>query len=107
MYAIIETGSKQYKVSNGDLIEVERLPGDEKKEVILDHVLFLSTDKEFKIGRPYLDEVSVICEKQGERKGPKTISFKYRRRKSSKKKIGHRQIYTVLKVKEIKVGEGG
>ncbi len=103
MYAIIETGSKQYRVSEGDIIEVEKLPIGDKKEVVLDKVLLLSKDNEVKIGRPYLEGASVVCDRIGERKAPKVISFKYRRRKSSKKKIGHRQSYTILKVKAIQV----
>ncbi|MFC1667511.1 50S ribosomal protein L21 [Candidatus Omnitrophota bacterium] len=102
MYAIVETGAKQYKVSKGDLLEVETLGLKEGKETKLSKVLFVSDKKETSIGKPYLKGASIVCEVIGEKRGPKTISFKYRRRHgSSKKKIGHRQNYTVLKVKEI------
>lgn len=102
MYAIVETGAKQYKVSKGDTIEVEKLDYQEGKEVRLNKVLFVYDKKEVSIGKPYIKGASIVCEVLGERRGKKTISFKYRRRRaSSKRKVGHRQDYTVLKVKEI------
>ena len=102
MYAIVETGSKQYKVSKGDILEIEKLDTKEGKEVKLNKVLFVSDKKEVSIGKPYLKGASIICDVLGEKRGKKTISFKYRRRHgNSKKKIGHRQNYTVLKVKKI------
>lgn len=104
MYAIVETGSKQYKVSKGDILEVEKLETKEEKEVKLDKVLFVSDKKEISIGKPYLKGASIICDVLGEKRGKKTISFKYRRRLgNSRKKIGHRQDYTVLKVKKIDI----
>jgi len=103
MYAVVETGAKQYRVSKGDILEVERLGLKDGKEIRLEKVLFISEKKEISVGRPYIKGAAVVCEILGEKRGPKTISFKYRRRHgSSKKKIGHRQDYTVLKVKEIK-----
>ena len=102
MYAIVETGAKQYKVSKGDVLEVESLGLKQGKEAKLSKVLFVSDKKETSIGRPYLKGASVVCEVVGKKRGPKTISLKYRRRHaSSRRKIGHRQDYTVLKVKEI------
>ena len=102
MYAIVETGAKQYRVSKGDLLEIERLGLKEKKEVKLDKVLFVSDKKDVSVGKPYIKGASVVCEVVGEKRGKKTISFKYRRRLgNSRKKIGHRQTYTVLKVKQI------
>ncbi|MBU1887737.1 MAG: 50S ribosomal protein L21 [Candidatus Omnitrophica bacterium] len=102
MYAIVETGSKQYKVSKGDVFAAELLGTKETKEVKLDNVLFVSDKKDIKIGTPYIKGASVVCDIVGEKQGPKVISFKYRRRHgSSRRKKGHRQGYTVLKVKEI------
>jgi len=104
MYAIVETGSKQYKVSKGDTIEIEKLDLKKAKEVKLDRVLFISDKKEATIGNPYIKGAHVICDLAGEKRAKKVISFKYRRRHaSSKKKIGHRQNYVMLKVKEIVV----
>ena len=105
MYAVIETGAKQYRVSKGDVLEVERLSLKDKKEAKLDNVLFVSDKKDVLIGGPYIKGASVVCEIIGEKRGKKSISFKYRRRLgNSRKKIGHRQNYTVLKVKEINKG---
>ena len=102
MYAIVEAGAKQYKVSKGDILEVERIDCKEGKEVNLNKVLFVSDKSQTSIGKPYIKGASIVCEVVGERLGNKTISFKYRRRHaSSKKKIGHRQRYTILKVKDI------
>ena len=102
MYAIVETGSKQYKVSKGDAIEVEKLNLGKAKEVNLDKVLFISDKEKTTIGSPYIKGSYVVCDILGEKRAKKVISFKYRRRHaSSKKKIGHRQGYVVLKVKEI------
>ena len=105
MYAIVETGSKQYKVSEGDVLAVELLDSKKTKEVKLGNVLFVSDKKEVKIGSPYIKGASVLCDIVEEKQGPKVISFKYRRRHgSSRRKKGHRQKYSVLKVKEISVG---
>lgn len=103
MYAIVETGAKQYKVAKGDILEIETIGSKVGEEVKLNKVLFVSDKKETSIGKPYIKGASVVCEVVGEKRGKKTISFKYRRRHaSSRKKIGHRQNYTVLKVKDIK-----
>jgi len=102
MYAIIETGSKQYKVAKNDTIEVEKLDFKKAKEAKLDKILFISDKKDVTVGNPYIKGAHVICDILGEKRAKKVISFKYRRRHgSSKKKIGHRQNYVVLKVKEI------
>ena len=102
MYAVVETGAKQYKVSKGDVLTVEKLDLKNKKEAKLDKVLFVSDKKDVSVGKPYIKGASVVCEIVDEVRGKKSISFRYRRRHgSSKKMIGHRQSYTVLKVKEI------
>lgn len=102
MYAVIETGAKQYRVSKGDILEVELLYPKKEKEVKLNKVLLLSDKKETSVGKPYIKGASVVCEVLEEKRSPKTISFKYRRRLgNSRKKIGHRQDYVVLKVKDI------
>jgi large subunit ribosomal protein L21 len=102
-YAIIETGGKQYKVKEGDVIAVERLKTQEP-EVQFDKVVFLSTNGDAKIGTPYVEGAKVIGKILGEEKGEKVIIFKYRRRKSSKTKRGHRQIYTKVKIEKIVEG---
>ncbi len=106
MYAIVETGSKQYKVAKDDTIEIEKLDVKKAKEVKLDKVLFISDKKNATIGDPYIKGAHVICDYLGKKRAKKVISFKYRRRHaSSKRKVGHRQNYVILKVKEIEVGK--
>ena len=80
MYAIVETGSKQYKVQKGDVFEVERLDAKEGKTLRLDKVLFCSKGKSVEIGKPYLKNASVVCEVVSHPKADKVIAFKYRRR---------------------------
>ena len=101
MYAIIEVGAKQYNVKKGDVIEVEKLSQPDGSDVDLDKVLLISKDKKTEIGQPYLKEGKVLAEVLGQVKGEKVLSFKYRRRKSSRWKKGHRQQLTRLKIKEI------
>lgn len=102
MYAIVETGGKQYKVDKESIINVEKIDKKEGETVLLDKVLLLA-DKEAKIGTPYVEGCSVECEVVGQVKGEKRIAFKYRRRKSSKTIRGHRQQLTKLKVVKIDV----
>jgi large subunit ribosomal protein L21 len=104
MYAIIEVGAKQYRVKKGDILEVEKFPAQEGKEITLDKVLLVSGDKKVEVGQPYLKEVKVAALVLKQTRGPKVVSFKYRRRKASKSKKGHRQFLTRLEVKEIHLG---
>ena len=101
-YAIIETGGKQFRVEPSQVIDVERLTlGKEAQEIVLDKVLLASKGDSVAIGTPYLAGAKVLCEYVGEEQGPKVISFKIRRRKNYRKKIGHRQLFSRLRVKEI------
>ncbi|MDD4938580.1 MAG: 50S ribosomal protein L21 [Candidatus Omnitrophica bacterium] len=101
MYAIVEVGAKQYNVKKGDTIEVEKLEGKEGKEISLSKVLLLSKDKKVEIGSPYIKEAKIEAQILGQIKGEKVVSYKYRRRKSSHWKKGHRQQLTRLKIKDI------
>lgn len=101
MYAVIETGSKQYKVTKDDIILIEKLAAKEGKDVKLDKVLIVKDGSSVHVGTPYLKGAHVNCEFLGEVRGDKLIAFKYKRRKSEKKKIGHRQNLLKLKVKAI------
>lgn len=101
MYAIVETGNKQYKVEKGDKIDVERLDVEPGKSIKLDKVLLYAKGKSVEIGKPYIKGAAVACEVVSNLRGNKVIAFKYRRRKSSMKKIGHRQELTRLKVIDI------
>ena len=103
MYAIIESGSKQYKISKGDRVELERLSKKKGSTVKLEKVLLVSDGKKVEVGTPYLKNVTVSCEVLGDIRTRKVISFKYRKRKDSRVKIGHRQGFTALKIKEIKL----
>ena len=102
MYAIIETGGKQYKVKKDDRLEIEKLPVKTGKSLSIDKVLMVVDGDNVNIGRPYLKDAKVLVEVKRETKGKKVITFKYRRRKSSKVRIGHRQSFSSVVVKDIK-----
>jgi len=105
-YAIVETGGKQYKVSAGQKIEVERLSIAEGQDVELPKVLFIANGDDTIIGSPTIDGAKVIATCLGERKGDKIIVFKYKSKVRYRRKTGHRQLHTTLEIKEIvKPGE--
>ncbi len=101
MFAIIKAGGKQYKVKAGDELRIERQDIGKSKLVKLDKVLFLSKNGSAEVGRPFVKGAWCEAELLKEEKGPKVISFKYIRREKSATKIGHRQKYLKLKIKEI------
>jgi len=103
MYAIVETGRKQYKVSSGDTVRVDRLEGEAGSAVTLDKVLVV-VDKKSKIGKPYVKGAEVKAEVVGAVRGDRIIVHKQRPRKVYRKTNGHRQKYTTIKINEIKVG---
>lgn len=100
MYAIIETGGKQVKVQENDVIYVEKIEANDGDKVTFNRVLMVSGDK-MNVGKPFIKGASVTgtVDKQG--KGKKIIVFKYRPKKSSKTKQGHRQPYTKIKIDKI------
>lgn len=104
MFAIIQTGGKQYKVKAGDELEIERLPVGKAKTIKLDRVLLLSNDGKVEVGRPFVKGAYCDAELLQEVKGPKSISFKYIRREKSATKRGHRQKYLKLKIKSLHHG---
>ncbi len=104
MYAIIEVGAKQYSVKKGDIIDTEKQAVPEGKEIVLKNVLLISKEKKVEIGQPYLKEAKVTATVLKHLKGEKKVSYKYRRRKSSHWKKGHRQFLTRLKIEEISLG---
>ncbi|MFA5038514.1 MAG: 50S ribosomal protein L21 [Candidatus Omnitrophota bacterium] len=99
MYAVIQTGGKQYKVSAGDVLSVECL--EQKKSVTFDEVLILCDGEKISVGQPFLKGAKVKAEVVGQTRGPKSTSFKYRRRKSSRRIHGHRQDLTTVKITDI------
>ncbi len=104
MYAIIENGGKQYKVSPGDTIKVEKLSADAGAEVALEKVLMIRKEDENVYGSPYISGARVTASVEGVGKARKAIVHKQRPRKVYRKTNGHRQIYTSLKIKEIVFG---
>ena len=101
MYAVIQLGSNQYKVSEGDRIEVQKLTVSQDKKMTLDKVLLFANGKDVRIGLPYLKDVKVSAVVEGQQLGDKTFSFKFRRRKGSTVKKGHRHKLTALTVTKI------
>lgn len=105
MYAVIETGGKQYRVQEGDVISVEKLPVSAGDKVTLDRVLVYSDGKAMKVGSPYVDGGKVETTVVENGKGEKVIIFKYKSKKDYRKKQGHRQPYTMLKIDSIGVAK--
>lgn len=105
MYAIIETGSKQYKVSEGDIIKVEKLDVNSGEDFILENVLFLSKDGQNFFGEPNLKNVSVNANVVCHGKEKKVIVYKFKSKKGFHKKKGHRQPFTKLKIISIAVND--
>lgn len=105
MQAIVRTGGKQYRVKEGDIIKVEKLPGEIGSEVILDDVLMVirsgEAGAEILVGTPRLADFKIKGEIMKQGKAKKIVVFTYKRRKGEKKKLGHRQPFTAIKVKEI------
>lgn len=102
MYAIIETGGGQYKVSPESTIKVQKLPFEKGQEIVIDKVLAVTRDNgEIIIGKPYVEGASVKAEVIETKKDKKILVFKKKPRKHHKKLRGYRQIYTYLKIKEI------
>ena len=100
MFAVIETGGKQYKVQNGDVIYVEKLPQEENSEVIF-QVVALGGENGLKIGTPYVEGASVTGKVLKNGKGKKITVFTDRPKKGSKRKMGHRQPYTKVEISAI------
>ncbi len=101
MYAIIETGGKQYRVSIGDTIKVERIEAEKGNTVELGNVLMLSDAEKATFGTPYIPSARVVAEVVSQGRDKKVISFKQKPRKGYRKTIGHRQPFTDLRIKEI------
>jgi large subunit ribosomal protein L21 len=103
MYAVFETGSKQYRVRAGDTLQVERLAVEAGQQASFDRVLLVSNEGKVSVGAPVVPSASVVADVVAHIRGDKKIAYKMRRRKGYRKTIGHRQELTVLKIKEIKV----
>jgi large subunit ribosomal protein L21 len=102
MYAVLETGSKQYRVAAGDTLEIERLETEAGKPVTFDRVLLVNRDGKLAVGTPTVSGVTVEADVVAHKRGEHKLTFKMKRRKGYHKTIGHRQELTVVKIKEIK-----
>ncbi len=100
MFAIIKTGGKQYKVSEGDVIKVEKIQAEAGDKVEFDQVLLVSGD-EMKVGNPVVEGAKVKAEVLDQKKDKKVIIFKFKAKKNYRKKKGHRQPYTLVKIEKI------
>jgi large subunit ribosomal protein L21 len=102
MFAVIKTGGKQYRVAKDDIIQVERLQAEAGASVTLDEVLMVGDGGKVSVGAPILSGASVTAEVVEQARGPKIIVFKKKRRQNYRRKNGHRQDLTVLKITDIK-----
>ena len=98
MYAVVETGGKQYRVQEGDVITVEKLGVADGEKVVFDKVLVAGEGADIKVGKPYIEGCTVEGTAVESGKGPKVIIFKYKAKKDYRKKQGHRQPYTMVKI---------
>lgn len=101
MYAIIETGGKQYRVSEGDVLRVEKLDAPVGETVLVDKVLAVGNGEEMKVGTPLVEGAKVTLKVQNHGKGEKIIVFKYKPKNNYRKRQGHRQPYTEVLVEKI------
>ena len=106
-YAVIQTGGKQYNVQQGDTIRVESLPGDEGDTVELGDVLMVSQDGAVSLGTPTVPGAKVLAQVVGHGRGKKVVVFKYKAKTRYRRKNGHRQSFTDLKVTEIALRSSG
>jgi large subunit ribosomal protein L21 len=104
MYAVIQTGGKQHRVSEGDTLRVEKLAAEEGAAVELDKVLLVADGEDFKVGTPYLEGGKVTATVKAHGRGDKVNIIKFRRRKNHLKRQGHRQWYTELQITGISAG---
>ena len=105
MYAVIEAGGKQHKVELGQVLEVDLLNEKSGTDCAFENVMLYVDGNDVQIGQPYIENAKVVAEIVEEVKGEKVTILRFRRRKHSMRKIGHRQKYTQIKIKEITVGK--
>jgi len=101
MYAVVATGGKQYKVREGEILRVEKIPGEVGTPVSFDKVLMTSDGTSVNIGQPFLENIAVSGHITEQAKAKKILVFKYKRRKRYRRKNGHRQPYTAVKIDSI------
>jgi large subunit ribosomal protein L21 len=104
MYAVVESGSKTYRVAAGDTLVVDRLPTAEAGQpYTFERVLLVSDEGKISVGHPTVNKAAVLADVVEHKRGPKVVAFKMKRRKGYHRTVGHRQELTVLKIKEIKL----
>ena len=103
VYAVVKSGARQYRAEVGDTLVVERLPDEVGKQVVLKDVLLVSDGETVKVGKPMVKKAKVVTTVVAQEKGPKVRIFKYHPRKRYRRRAGHRQQYTRLRVEEIVV----
>jgi large subunit ribosomal protein L21 len=101
MFAVLKTGGKEYRVTKGDVIRVEKLEGNVGDQVTLKDILMVSGDGQLQVGAPHLNNAVITGEIVREAKGKKVFTYKMKRRKNYRRMKGHRQTYTYLKVNDI------
>ncbi len=101
MYAVVETGGKQYRAAPGAIVDVERLPAEVGEQVTLDRVLMIADGDQVTVGRPTVEGAQVIATVVGQRRHRKVIFFHYVPKKRERKKRGHRQYFTRLRIEQI------
>jgi len=101
VYAVVETGGKQYRVEEGQVIKVERLPQSTGDELELDRVLLVAKGEDVLVGRPLVEGARVRATVVGEGKNKKRVVMKFRPKQRYRRKLGHRQPYTLLRIEEI------
>ena len=101
MYAVIDAGGKQYKVKPGEILRIEKIDGQIGDTVSFDNILMFSDGKNVRMGTPTLSDINVTANIIEQRKAKKIIVFKYKRRKRNRKKQGHRQQYTAVRIEAI------
>jgi large subunit ribosomal protein L21 len=104
MYAVIQTGGKQYRVAEGDTLKVEKISADEGASVDIDEVLMVADGEDVKVGRPYVEGGKVTAMVKSHGRGKKVKIVKFRRRKQYLKRQGHRQWFTELEITGINAG---
>ncbi len=103
MYAVVSTGGKQYKVREGETLRVEKLSGEVGDKITFDNILMFSKDEEVKLGQPLLEGAAVQGHIVEQGKAKKILVFKYKRRKRFRRKQGHRQQFTAVKIDSIQI----
>lgn len=101
MYAVIQTGGKQYRVVPGEEVKVEKLPGDTGDPVVFEKVMLTSDGENVDLGKPFIENAKVVGRISRHGRDRKIVVFKYKRRKGYRRKQGHRQDFTIVKVDNI------